>query len=88
MRLAAILLALALLEIISVPLSAQELTPAQLSAYVAILKQDRAASAEQIDLLRLAIQEQRKAFVEHEAAIDSYWKAWTGLDKQPNDGSQ
>ena len=69
--------------------TAQELTPAQLSAYVAILKQDRAASAEQIDLLRLAIQEQRKAFAEHEAEVDAYWKRYTGLDKQePHDRSQ
>ena len=62
--------------------SSGPMSMAQLQDYVAILMADRQSYAAQIDQLRLQLEEQRRQAAERDAAVDRYWRQWTGLDKQ------
>ena len=57
------------------------LDPQQERDYIAILRADRAGCADQFDVARLQVESLRRAVEAHDAAVDAWWRAYTGLDR-------
>ncbi len=86
---AAVLLIAALLAPIAARADDPPMTPQQMETYLGVLFGDRASQQLQIDRLRLQVEdlrreedEMRRAAAAHDAAVDRYWREYTGLRKR------
>jgi hypothetical protein len=74
-----LLIAAALMIAALATATAQPVDPQQLADYIAMLLNDRAQQMHQLDALRLQLEQQKRACADHDAAVDAYWRAYTGL---------
>ena len=67
-----------------VPPVVDQTSAEQLRDYVDVLSADRAAYQREADRLRLQLIGHERARQDHDAAVDAYWRRYTGLDKATN----
>lgn len=61
---------------------AQELTAPQLQDLVAIVRSDKDACQRQLEVVRMIGADQTRQHDEHDREVDTYWRRYTGLDKE------